>query len=180
MKTTLRFLCLLLVAGAGAAAAPVKVDIRPGLWEVTTTPTSNDPQIQAAMSSLQQRLANLSPEQRQQMEQMMKQAGVQMDVGAGGTLRSKVCMTRAMIDRNEFPLQQGNCTQSFTPSPDGKGGHIAFSCSQPRASGAGTFTVASDTSYRAHMQVRNDESPKQVVDMDVTGTWQSASCASVK
>jgi hypothetical protein len=172
----------ILAAGlcAAALALPVAAQtMKPGLWTLSNSVTSNDPQVQAAMSALQQHLANLQPDQRRQMEQMMKQNGVQVDLGANGALQSKMCMTQEMIARKEFPLQQGDCKQSFTPGA-GNGGHITFSCTKPHVSGAGDLTVLSDTSYRARMHIKNDDSPSQAIDMDVTANWQSASCGNLR
>lgn len=178
----------LLLAGACACvlALPAAAqNMKPGLWSLSNSVSSNDPQVQGAMSMLQQHMANMSPDQRRQVEQMMKQNGVQLDVGANGALQTRMCMTREMIERKEFPIQQGDCKQTFTPksgsSGIGSGGHIAFSCTKPqRVSGDGDLTVLSDTSYRARMHVRSDDKPSQAVDMDVNASWLSADCGSLR
>lgn len=165
----------LVVALAPAAQAQ---DMKPGLWAQSSTMSSKDPQVQNAMSMLQQRMASLSPAQRAQMDQMMKQNGVQMDVGSGGALQTKVCMTREMIARKEFPVQQGDCTQSY--KQQGNGGHLSFACTRPKVSGEGDVTMLSDTAYRAHMHVNNEGTASQAVDVDMTAKWLSADCGSLK
>jgi hypothetical protein len=180
MKQRLSVSILLVGLCAGACALPVAAQtMKPGLWTLSNSVSSKDPQVNAAMSALQQHLANMPADQRSQVEQMMKQNGVQIDVGANGALQSKMCMTREMVERKEFPLQEGDCKQTFTQGA-GNGGHIAFSCTKPHVSGAGDLTVLSDTSYRARMHIKNDDSPSQAVDMDVTANWLSANCGTLR
>jgi hypothetical protein len=171
---------LLACAGAGIALPAGAQTLKPGLWSLSNTMTSNDPQIAQAMSALQQHLANMPPEQRQQMQQMMQQHGVQVDVGAGGALQTKLCMTREMAERKEFPVQQGDCRQTYTQQSATRG-HVAFTCTKPKVSGEGDVIADSDTSYRAHVKIRSDEQGRnQTVDMDVTGKWLSADCGTVR
>jgi hypothetical protein len=168
--------CTLLGAVLPAAAQTMK----PGLWALSNQMTSNDPAVGQAMSAMQEHLANMTPEQRQQMQHMMQQHGVQLDIGAGGALQTKVCMTREMAERKEFPVQQGDCKQTYTQQSSTRG-HVAFTCTKPRVSGEGDLTADSDTSYRAHLKIRSDEEGRnQVVDMDVTGKWLSADCGNIR
>ena len=171
---------LLAAAGACVALPAGAQTMKPGLWSLSNTMTSTDPQIAQAMSAVQQHMANMSPEQRQQMQQMMQQHGVQVDVGAGGALQTKLCMTREMAERKEFPVQQGDCKQSFTQQSATRG-HIAFACTNPKVSGEGDVIADSDTSYRARMKIRSTEQGRnQTVDMDVTGKWLSADCGTIR
>ena len=170
----------LLLACACAALPAGAQTMKPGLWSLSNTMTSSDPQVSQAMSAMQQHMANMSPEQRQQMQKMMQQHGVQVDVGAGGALQTKLCMTREMAERKEFPVQQGDCRQSFTQQSATRG-HIAFTCTKPKVSGEGDVTADSDTSYRARMKIKSEEQGRdQVVDMDVTGKWLSADCGNIR
>lgn len=65
----------LLLAGACACAAlPAGAQtMKPGLWSLSNQVTSSDPAVAQAMSAMQQQMANMSPEQRRQMQQMMQQ-----------------------------------------------------------------------------------------------------------
>jgi hypothetical protein len=172
---------LLLACSAVATALPAGAQtMKPGLWSLSNTMTSSDPQVSQAMAAMQQQMANMSPEQRQQMQKMMRQNGVQLDVGAGGALQTKMCMSREMAERKEFPVQQGDCKQTFTQQSSTRG-RIAFSCTKPKVSGEGEVTADSDTSYRAHMKIKSEEQGRnQVVDMDVTGKWLSADCGNIR
>jgi hypothetical protein len=174
----------ILLAGACvslAAAVPAGAQtMKPGLWSLSNKMTSSDPEVQQAMSAMQQHMANMPPEQRQQMQRMMQEHGVQLDVGAGGALQTKMCMTREMAERKEVPVEQGDCRQTFTQQSPTRG-HIAFTCTKPRVSGEGDVTADNDTSYRAHMKIRSEEEGRnQVVDMDVAGNWLSADCGNIR
>jgi hypothetical protein len=171
---------IMLLACACAALPADAQTMKPGLWSLSNTMTSNDPQLAQAMSAMQQHMANMSPEQRQQMQKMMQQNGVQLDIGAGGAVQTKMCMTREMAERKEIPVQQGDCKQTFTQQSSTRG-HIAFTCTKPKVSGEGDVTADSDTSYRAHMKIKGEEQGRnQVVDMDVTGKWLSADCGNIR
>jgi len=170
-----------LVLACACAALPAGAQtLKPGLWSLSNTMTSSDPQISQAMSAMQQHMANMSPEQRQQMQKMMQQNGVQLDVGANGSLQTKLCMTREMAERKEFPVQQGDCKQTFTQQSPTRG-HVAFTCTKPPVSGDGEFTADNDKSYRARLKIKSEEEGRnQVVDMDVTGNWLSADCGNIR
>ena len=171
----------ILVLACTYAALPAGAQImKPGLWSLSNHMTSNDPQLAQAMAAMQQHMANMSPEQREQMQKMMQQNGMQLDIGAGGAMQTKMCMTREMAERKEFPVQQGDCKQSFTQQSSTRG-RIAFTCTKPKVSGEGDVTADSDTSYRAHMKIKSEEEGRnQVVDMDVTGKWLSADCGNIR
>jgi len=167
-------------AALGAALPAAAQTMKPGLWALENRMTSDDPAIDQAMSVMQQHMANMSPEQRQQMQSMMQQHGVQLDIGAGGALQTKICMTREMAERKEFPVQQGDCRQTYTQQSPTRG-HIAFTCTKPRVRGEGEVTADNDKSYRAHMKIRSEEEGRnQVVDMDVAGKWLSADCGNIR
>jgi hypothetical protein len=181
MKRTLTMFALLACAGAAfpaGAGAAQSLNMKPGLWELDNRVSSSDPQIQSAMSEMQKQLANMSPQQRQSLQQMMDRNGVQLQLGDGGTIHSSVCMTREMIDRKTFPVQGGECSQNVTPL-SGNRFKVAFSCTKPRARGAGEISMESDTSYRGRVQITSEER-SGTVDMDVTGRWAGADCGGVK
>jgi hypothetical protein len=181
MQKRPRTLAMLACACAAVLALPASAqDMKPGLWEMNNNVSSPDVQTQAAMSEIQKQLANMSPEQRQGLQQMLERNGVQVDLGAAGAITSRVCMTKEMIQRKEFPVQQGDCKQKVTPV-SARRMKVAFSCSKPPASGEGEMTLDSDTSYRARMHIRgNDGASRQAVDMDVSGRWLGADCGALR
>jgi hypothetical protein len=167
-------------AALGAALPAAAQTMKPGLWALSNKMTSNDPALGQAMSAMQEHMANMSPEQRQQMQSMMQQHGVQLDIGAGGALQTKICMTREMAQRKEFPVQQGDCRQTYTQQSPTRG-HIAFTCTKPRVSGEGDMMTDGDKLYHAHMKMHSEEQgrPQDMV-MDVTGKWLSADCGNIR
>jgi hypothetical protein len=172
-----------LIALGGALALPAIAGaqtMKPGLWELSNKVSSQDGQLNGAMAEMQKQLASMSPEQRQAMQQMMERNGVQMNIGAGGALTSRMCMTKEMIERKEFPVQEGDCKQKTTPVSANRM-KIAFSCTRPPTSGEGEMIVDSDTSYRVKMHVKGtDGGQQQTVDMDAAGKWLGADCGKLR
>jgi hypothetical protein len=172
-----------LIALGGALALPAVAGaqtMKPGLWELSNKVSSQDGQLNGAMAEMQKQLASMSPEQRQAMQQMMERNGVQMNIGAGGALTSRMCMTKEMIERKEFPVQEGDCKQKTTPVSANRM-KIAFSCTKPPTSGEGEMIVDSDTSYRVKMHVKGtDGGQQQTVDMDAAGKWLGADCGKLR
>lgn len=179
MKHTLAVLSGAIVLACAALPAGAQT-MKPGLWELSNTVSSGDGQMQSAMAEMQKQLASMPPEQRKAMQQMMERNGVQMNIGAGGALTTRMCMTKEMIQRKEFPVQEGDCKQKVTQQSASKM-KIAFSCTRPPTSGEGEMTLDSDTSYRAKMHIKGtDGGRQQVVDMDVAGKWLSADCGTLR
>lgn len=176
IRTTL---ITLLACGLGLSLPAAAQDMKPGLWEQTNNASSSDPNMQATMDNVKQMLAKMTPEQRQSMQQMLQKNGVQMDLGPGGALRSKVCITPEMIARKELPMQEGDCTHKMTPVGPNRL-DIAFSCTRPNASGEGEMTIDTPTSYHARMHIRDQAHPNQSVDMDVAGRWLAGDCGAIK
>jgi hypothetical protein len=171
---------LLLLACSCALALPVGAQtMKPGLWEMSNKVSSADAGTQSALAHVQEQLANMSPEQRQSIQDLMQRNGVQINVGAGGALQTKMCLTREMIERREFAVEEGNCRHKLTPT-SGNHMRVAFTCTRPAASGEGEMTIDTPGSYRAHMRVRGTDGNNQTVEMDVAGRWLGAECGSVR
>lgn len=180
MKTMLATMVCAIGCALALPVAAQNVNMKPGLWELSNKVSSSDGQMQSAMAEMQKQLANMPPEQRQAMQQMMERKGVQMNVGAGGALSTRMCMTKEMIQRKEFPVQEGDCKQKVTPMGANKM-KVAFSCTKPPTTGEGEMTFDSDTSYRAKMHIKGTDGGEQRnVDMDVTGKWLSADCGKLR
>jgi hypothetical protein len=173
-----RHLLLPLAAcAAGAMAAPPAAVIKPGLWE-TSSKMGGNARMQDAMALLQQQMANLSPEQRQRAEGMMAKHGV--SIGTDG-VAVKMCVTPAMAAQQQLPLQQrGNCSYQHAPM-SGNSMKFSFTCTNPQASGDGSVTFASPTSYTSAMRVTtNATGSAETVNVDSTGRWLSAECGNIQ
>jgi hypothetical protein len=180
MKTMLATMVCAIGCALALPAGAQTMNMKPGLWELSNKISSSDTQMQGAMAEMQKQLASMPPEQRQAMQQMMERNGMQMSIGAGGALNSRVCMTKEMIQRKEFPVQEGDCKQKLTPAGANKM-KVSFSCSKPAASGEGEMSFDSDTSYRAKMHIKGSDGGEQRnVDMDVTGKWLGADCGKLR
>jgi hypothetical protein len=85
----------LFVTGLSLASAQ---SLKPGLWESTNkTSFGGDSAMAAQMAQAQQQMANMPPEQRKMMEDMMKSRGMSMNVAGGGAgMTVKYCLTKEM------------------------------------------------------------------------------------
>jgi hypothetical protein len=86
--------CALAFATSGAQAQTTP-PIKPGLWEIHHEVEGQK------VPDMAERLKDMSPEQREQVEAMMKQRGI--DPSGNGT---KVCYTREMLDKGDWSNQQ--------------------------------------------------------------------------
>jgi hypothetical protein len=169
------------ILGSALALPAWAQQIKPGLWEITNNITSADGQMQAALAEMQKQMADMDPEQRKMMEQMMARQGVQLNLGPGGGLRTKMCMTPDMAARNEvMTQQQGDCTHKRSPATGGTM-KISFSCTNPRATGEGEVSFSGDSSYRMKMKIISEAGGKpDTIKMDASARWLGADCGGVK
>jgi len=84
------------IACATVPAAAQPLDVKPGLWEVSSTRSSAGmPQIPQAPQIPPELLARMPPEQRARIESAMRAAQGQAD----GTRLQKICVTRETLQR---------------------------------------------------------------------------------
>jgi len=151
--------------------------IKPGLWELSNKVKTGNAQADQAMSMALKQLANLPPEQRAQMEAMLKQNGASMPTAGGdGAMVIKACVTPEMAAKKELPInQKGKCTSKSDPVAGGL--DISFSCTDPASSGSGTLRFNGDSSYLMNMNINSEAGGKpQAVQVESTGRWLGASC----
>jgi hypothetical protein len=153
--------------------------MKPGLWEINTKMQA-DGKMGQDMAKAQQRMASMPPEQRKMMEDMMAKQGVSIGSGGPGSIGTKVCMTREMTERNEFPSQKDGCKQTASPR-SGNTMKISFTCTNPPSSGEGQITFVSPESYTMNMTMTTAAGGNpQKVNMDAAGKWLSADCGTLK
>jgi len=168
----LMFALAMLAAGAASAQA-----FKPGLWELTNKVKTGNAQTDQGISKMLEQMANLPPEQRAQMEAMMKQNGVSMPkAGSDGSMVITGCITPEMAARKEPPLgQKGKCTSKTDQVAGGM--NLSFSCTDPSSSGQGTLRFNGDSSYVMNMTIHSGEPGlPRTMQMESTGRWLSATC----
>ena len=168
---------LITAAAALAVVLPAGAQtMKPGLWEMSNKMSGG--QMDQGMADLQKHMAQMSPQQRKQMEAAMAQQGVRMMPSAGGGMVVQMCMTREMVERNDMPMQEG-CTTTRNER-SGNRMRFAFSCTNPPSSGEGEATVGSDT-YTSRMTVKTVVNGKpETTTMEGSGKWVKADCGNVK
>ena len=172
-----------LLAAALAACATVAgaQSLKPGLWEITNKMQTGSGQMEQHMAQAQQQMANMPPEQRKMVEEMMARQGVKMGTAGGGGMTVKVCMTKDMVERNEMPAQQRGDCKTTQQSRSGNTMKMAFACTNPPSSGEGQITFASPEAYNMKMAVNTTVQGKpETVHMDGAGKWLGADCGDIK
>ena len=165
---------VLAACSLGASAQSMK----PGLWEISNK-MGGSPEMDQAMAKMQDQMASMPPEQRKMMQDMMARQGVSMGTGAGG-MTVKVCMTKEMVDRKEFPQQHGDCKQTASPMM-GNTMKFSYVCTQPPSSGEGQVTFVSSEAYTMHMDITSSARGKpEKMTMDATGKYLFADCGATK
>ena len=160
------------------AALPAGAQVmKPGLWEISNKMGGG--QMDQAMAEMHKQMAQMSPAERKQMEEMMARQGVRMAPSAGGGMTVQMCMTKEMVERNDMPMQEGCRMTQNTRS--GNTMKMAFACTNPPSSGEGQVTFSSPEAYTSRMTMRMQEKGKtETMTMDTTGKWLKADCGNVK
>lgn len=155
----------LLLCGLLAAPLALAGPIRAGLWEVETANMQVAGQDVPAMQEMLAQLKNLPPQQRQMMEEMMKQQGVSL-----GDTGVRVCLSQAQVDTQEIPLQESGCSQEITERTDQL---LKFRYSCPDSSGEGEARFVSDREMVTKVSGTAQGQPTQV---ETRSRWISADC----
>ncbi len=120
---------------------------KPGLWEVTVIKQVVDgrdmqAQMAAAQAQMQQAMANLTPEQRKQMEAMTGRKGG-FGASAGGT---RICISKEMATRDQPVMgTQSHCeTVKFNRSGNKVSFEVKCANKGRTQSGKGETTISSD------------------------------------
>lgn len=165
--------------GALAVGASAQ-DLKPGLWEIASSMTSPSGELEKAAAEMQAQLADLPPEQRKLMEEMMAKQGVKMGGGSPGGMTVRTCMTREQVARNELPAQQGKCKTRSQPRA-GNVVKMSFSCSDPASSGDAVYTFVSPEAFTSQVVVRSSaQGQARTMNMNAKGKWLGADCGNVK
>lgn len=180
--TLLRILPVLtgLALCAAAPALAQSLDVRTGLWEVTTKRSSTGMPRMPAMPTLPpEMLARLPPAQRAQIENMMK---TRRNV-APGVQAHKVCITQASLDKTpDFGPAERDCTRT-KDSRSARGWQVQQVC---RAGGSKqTMNIRYDVVNRETIKGTVDIAMRDGADaitmkQEMQGRWLGADCGDVK
>lgn len=186
MKPTLQgALVALLFTLPGWAAAQ---KVAPGLWEYSATMKVQGAQVDAAMARMQEQMARMPPEKRQQMEQMMAARGISLGAGGPGAAMTgaqpivvKVCITPEQAASDDIGQPDSNCQQTHKER-SGKTLKFKFACSGERqAQGEGEFTIDSDKATKGRVKVDGIEKGQPMhMEMTHAGRWLGTDCGNVK
>ena len=121
-------------------------DIQPGLWEISSSNMQVDGQALPDMQQMLEQMKNLPPEQRQMMERMMAEQGVQL-----GDQGVRVCMSEAQVKAQDIPLQdpKSGCSHEITER-SAELWKFRFSC--PDGQGEGETRFLSDKAFTTQVQ----------------------------
>jgi hypothetical protein len=178
----------LILACLIAAMGPVhaeEANMRAGLWEIKVLRQVMDgrdttAQLAAARDRMNQAMANLSPEQRKQMEAMMGGNGTSMMGAAGGSTR--VCISQAMASRHSTIADpQGHCEPS-RQSRNGNTVDFEFNCSaNGRTSvGKGKSIMGGDTVTTSVDMTVTDAHATHTIASESEMTYRGADCQGIK
>jgi hypothetical protein len=149
------------------------VNVRPGLWELTTS------------SELLKLVPYIQPDQMQQLMNLAKQNGFELPQIQNGAASSRVCITPEMAAQKNFPQVyhgQSGCT-SKNAARTGNSYKMDVVCTGPNLKGngkaEGTFTSPESLSARTEFEGVVQGAPVNER-ADISGRWINASCGSVK
>jgi len=93
MKISAVIVAAAVLALAGVAEGQALKQRKPGLWEIQYS--GEDSESKAKQAQMAERMRNMPPEKRAQMEAYLKEHGVGMSVGPGGMpmMTMRVCLT---------------------------------------------------------------------------------------
>ena len=161
----------------GSALAANAQALKPGLWEANSKMKGG---LGDHIAALQEQMAKMPPEQRKMMQDMMAKQGATLGAAGPGSVSNKVCLTKEMIERNEMPGNQGDCTSTTSPRV-GNTMKTSFTCAKQGASGEGQFTFVSPEAYTVKMSINTTNPGKgEKMEIDGSGKWLATDCGNVK
>lgn len=187
-------------AGMSLNAYAIHVDMKPGLWEHTfklnegsigAITGAQQEQVSQAMEEMKKQMANMSPEQRKMMEDMMAKQGIKisdkgidmpsqnLQISKDGTVM-KICVTQSQIDSGELP-QAENCEQKVTQVSAGVFKSTFVCKGEHPVNGEGQIVFQSNKAYTGTTKVTTEVNKKmQTIEGTQSGKWLSSDCGDIK
>ncbi len=155
------------------SANAVDINMRPGLWEITTS------------SDLLWFAGQIPPDQMQNIKDLANEYGFELPQVENGAAISTACITQEMANQNSFPAFDQNqlgCTASKA-TRSGNNYQLDFSCASNELTGNGTAhgTITSPESFSGQTQFDGVAQGNQPVSgqADINGKWLNAICGAV-
>jgi hypothetical protein len=178
-------LAIVMLCPVGVWAQEIKpLDIKPGLWENTTTHQMSGVAMPNMPHVTPEQLAKLPPAQRAQVEAMMKGSG-----GSPQTDTTKVCITREQLSKPIFDAGDKGCSYNLTSSSSSSQ-VIHVECTRGNTKTAGDLTFKrSDSEHLTGdmlMKTTGDSSTAGSVGQNMTikltfaNKFLSSDCGNVK
>jgi len=159
-----------------AVAASDFPNVKEGLWEMTVSTPGGMP----GMSS--DALANMPPEQRARMEEMMKQRGINM---SGNTITAKSCVTKEKLAKGAAfsDSKSANCSHTVVKSTASHM-EITFHCESKSGStteGTSKIDILGTDSVKGttHVTTTSNGNSK-TFDTTFTSKYLGADCGDIK
>ncbi len=192
---------LFAVVGLSINAHAVKVDMKPGLWEHTfklkdgsyggITAEQHDQMIDA-MEAMKKEVADMPPEQRKMIEDMMEKQGFKVSdkgitIAAQGVNISKdgttvkACITQQEIDSGDMPQADENCEQTVT-QVSATVLKASYVCKgEPPSHGEGNIVFQSNKAYTGTVKFTTQVNKKmETIEGTHSGKWLSSECGDIK
>lgn len=198
LKVSMTLVSLVVLPGQ---AESIKVDMSPGLWENNMTfdgegmqalQAQQTAEMKAAMAQMQEQLAKLPPEQRQQMAAMMAQSGMNIDedgvsfnndqlqMSSSGT-KVKSCITQAEIDRGGFPDNAEGCKTNMQKISANRFKATFVCTGEGQSTGESEVTFHSPKQYSGTGKMTAQLAGKpRTMTFKMQGNWLSSDCGAVK
>jgi len=156
-----------------SAAEAAEYNMRPGLWEITTT------------SDLLLLAPHIPPDQMQNVKDLAKEYGVDMPEIENGAAISKACITQEMADKRTLPnfYQDRIGCASKSAVRDGNNYKVDFACNSAELKGNGTAegNLTSAETFSGQTRFTGTAQGNAVNERaDIKGKWLNASCGTVK
>jgi hypothetical protein len=155
------------------AASQAPHNMRPGLWEVTTT------------SDLLQLMPQLQPDQMRQLEDLGRRYGLEIPRLQNGAAVSQVCITPEMAASrtppNFYNSQSGCAATNLTRSGDTYRTDLVCNGAQVRGTGKAEGRFIDAEHFEGRAEFRGEVQGTPVTDRsDISGRWMAENCGTVK
>lgn len=154
-------------------ANAAEINMRPGLWQITTT------------SDLLLLVPHIPADQMQSIKDLAKDYGLEVPPIENGAAISKACITQEMANQKTLPnfynAQLGCTTKGVTRS--GKHYKTDFVCASAdlKGNGTATGTITSPEAFTGQTNFTGEAQGNPVNERaDISGKWMNASCGAVK